>query len=542
MKGFRFRILSAGLMLLLLLPLSSVAEERTATILFFADLKSRLAPVSIKANKTTVQFGGLVNGAALLRSERGKNPATVVLAGGDSVSGLMWHTFAGTPEFSAMEEAGVQAVLLGNHEFHYGSEHLKKALSGRSMHIIASNLSFADEMLAEIVKRWTIIEAGGIRLGVFGLASPTLMTENYPVPGVDLDDDIHRVTASMVDELGRNGAEVILALSRLQREDNSKLASSVDGIHAILGSSSHKEAPEPSFVKNPGGWDTVLADVGDYLAFVGRLDLTVRQGKLSRNDVSWRLLGVTPQAGVHEGVQKIALEYERRLNEAFLIPMAVFDNPVDGKNVSLRSGENALGNLIADSLRLRFRTDIGMVNGGGVRGDRFYPAGSVSWRTFHEMLPYSNKIYVVTLTGEQIKQLLEFSASALKGGPGDNYDPALRPPTGAFLQVSGLRVRFSLEGEPSLVDWEGKELRRGSRLKDVSVLNDGEWVPLDDSTMYTIAINSYAAEGGDKLSVFTRGPFRDTGVVDVDALVEHIVTRPGSRVTFATDGRIAFED
>lgn len=527
--------------LIFLAPQQARCAPSRASILFLGDLQSQMLPISKKVNKITVSFGGLVNGAAVLQKEKAKSPDALILQGGDAVSGLMWLSFAGEPEFAGLEAAGVQAMTLGNHEFNYGAEHLKKGLARASIPVVVSNLEFDDPQLAGRVVKSMILDAGGTPVGIFGLASHTLFTQASPGPGVHIDNDLNSVSARMVKELREEGAEIIVALSRLTSEENWELAASAEGINAILGGSSNSETAEPVFAEGPGGSCVMLAEAGDYGAFVGKVSLSAEDGKLIRDASSWELIRVTPAWGAHEKVEQITRSFENRLNEAMLSIVGHFENPADGRTVTLRTRENPLGSFIADALRWRLRTDIGMVNGGGIRGDKVYPAGGVSWKTINEMLPFRNPVHVVSLTGKQVKQALELAASALKS-PGDGYDPKTRVPTGAFMQISGLRIELSPNDPPALVGDDGRLIRWGSRLKSASVLEGGKWEPIDDEKIYTVAINSYNAGGGDKLFVFTEGRTLATDILDIDAAVEYLMSRGGRKTWFAADGRITFVD
>ena len=541
-KKLPLALLLAAVLFLFPAPLPAAGSTLRVPVLFLGDLHSQILPVSLKANKTTVLFGGLVNGASLLAKERAAEPSALILQGGDAVSGIMWLHFAGEPEFATLEAAGVQAFLLGNHEFNYGTDHLKKGLGRTSISALASNLYFDDQDLAERVSRYVILESAKTKVGVFGIASPNLFAQASPGPGVHLNRNVEAVSVKMVQELREKGAEVVIALSRLSKKENKRLAESVEGIHAILGGSSHEETPEPLFVRGPNGWETLLAESGAYGAFIGKLLLDVRNGRISRQGTSWNLLRVTPEAGSHKEVERIARTFEGRLNEALISTVGIFENSVDGRSLSVRSGESPLGNFIADALRWRFRTDIAMINGGGIRGDRIFPAGNVSWKTLLEILPYNNPIHIVTLKGSQIRQILELSAGALKGGPDDHYDPNNRPHTGAFLQLSGLRVEYSLRGIPSLVDTTGRLLRWGNRLRSVAVLSGEEWVPLEDGREYTVAVNSWTAGGGDRLFVFAEGTAEKTDIRDIDTVAEYLMSRKDRRVRFQRDGRITITD
>lgn len=541
-KKFPLALLLAAVLFFIPGPAPAAGPTARVPVLFLGDLHSQLLPVSLKANKTTVLFGGLVNGASLLAKERAAEPSALILQGGDAVSGIMWLHFAGEPEFSALELAGVQVILLGNHEFNYGPDQLKKGLGRTSITALASNLYFDDQDLAERVSRYVILESGKTKVGLFGLASPNLFAQASPGPGVHLHRNVEAVSAKMVHELGEKGAGVVIALSRLSREENKRLAASVEGIHAILGGSSHEETPEPLFVRGPNGWETLLAESGAYGAFIGKLLLDVTNGRISRQGTTWNLLRVTPEAGSHQEVERIARTFEGRLNEALITTVGIFENSADGRSFTVRTGESPLGNFITDALRWRFRTDIAMINGGGIRGDRIFPAGNVSWKTLLEILPFNNPIQIVSLKGTQIRQILELSAGALKGGPDDQYDPNHRPHTGAFLQLSGLRVVYSLRGVPSLVDTTGRLIRWGNRLRSVSVLRGEEWVPLEDDREYTVAVNSWTAGGGDRLFVFPEGTAEKTDIRDIDAVAEYLMSREDRRVHFEKDGRIKISD
>ena len=545
MTHFKQRILSRTLLLplfLFFLLAPSPAAGARISVLFLGDLHSQLLPVSLKTNKTTVFFGGLVHGAGLLAKEKAAEPDSLILQGGDAVSGITWLHFSGEPEFSALAAAGVQAMLLGNHEFNYGPEHLKRGLSFSSIPVLSSNLTFDDWELAERVSRHVILKSGDTSVGVFGLASPNLSAQASPGPRVHIDRNLEDVSVKMIRELREKGAEAIIALSRLTREENANLASSVEGIHAILGGSSNEETPNALFVQGPNGWETLLAESGAYGAFIGKLALTISEGRTDREKTSWKLLRVTPQSGRHPEVERIASSFENRLNEALISTVGIFENYVDGRSSTVRGGESSLGNFICDALRWRFKTDIGMINGGGIRGDRVFPAGNISWKTLMEILPYNNPVYIVSLKGSQLRQILELSAGALKGGENDHYDPNTRPHTGAFLQLSGLRVEYSLKGEPSLVEADGKLIRWGNRLRSLSVFSDGEWRPLDDDRVYTVAVNSWTAGGGDRLFVFAEGTTEKTDIRDIDAVAEYLMSRKDKTVRFGKDGRIRITD
>ena len=167
----------------------------------------------------------------------------------------------------------------------------------------------------------------------------------------------------------------------------------------------------------------------------------------------------------------------------------------DATKAAVRGKEAPLGNFIADSLRWNGQTQIGLMNGGSIRGDKVYPAGEISYKTLYEMLPYGNTLVRIDLTGEQIRDILEVSASALIR-EGDGYDGNLRTPTGGFLQVSGLKVSYDLKKKPALINNDGDLLENGDRVVEVMVENDdGTWAPLNPGTVYSVTTTVWLAPG-----------------------------------------------
>ena len=161
-------------------------------------------------------------------------------------------------------------------------------------------------------------------------------------------------------------------------------------------------------VQGPGDWTTTLAWGGSKKKFLGKLVLTTEKGRLLWDRTSWRLLNVTPKIPPNPEVMRIAAEYESKLNGSLERAVGFFESPVDAQKRTLRVREMPLGDFMADGLRWRFKTDVGLVNGGSLRGDRIFPAGEVSEKNLTEILPFGNGIEVVTVTGMQLRQIMEW--------------------------------------------------------------------------------------------------------------------------------------
>lgn len=538
------RLLRAGLICGILLAFVSPAAGRDGrvTILSINHLKSQLLPISDKVNKTSVRMGGLAHAAGLVKQERSQDdPNAIFVQTGEAVEGPMWRYFGGVPEFSSLSAAGIQVGMIGKREFDYGWDHLKQALGHVVFPMVLSNVSISDPEAARKFARNVVVPAGDLKVGFFAMLSTWLFSVTRKTDELTVLTDTEGIAREMVADLRAQGADVIVMLSNLSEGENRHLAESVPGIHAIVGRGvSEKEEVQLQLVQGPGDWTTALAWGGSRGKFLGKLVLTTEKGRLLWDRTSWRLLNVTPKIPPNPEVMRIAAEYESKLNGSLERAVGFFESPVDAQKRTLRVREMPLGDFMADGLRWRFKTDVGLVNGGSLRGDRIFPAGEVSEKNLTEILPFGNGIEVVTVTGAQLRHIMELSASALIV-EGEHFDPAFRVPDGGFLQISGLKVVYDLREKAASFDSGGRLLSWGNRLKRILVQKDGEWREVDDGAKYTVAVNSWIAGGGDRYFVFEGARRESTEVRELDVLVDYLRSFPEGRVDMKTDGRIVIE-
>lgn len=532
--------LICGILLAFVSP--AAGRDGRVTILSINHLKSQLLPISDKVNKTSVRMGGLAHAAGLVKQERSQDdPNAIFVQTGEAVEGPMWRYFGGVPEFSSLSAAGIQVGMIGKREFDYGWDHLKQALGHVVFPMVLSNVSISDPEAARKFARNVVVPAGDLKVGFFAMLSTWLFSVTRKTDELTVLTDTEGIAREMVADLRAQGADVIVMLSNLSEGENRRLAESVPGIHAIVGRGvSEKEEVQLQLVQGPGDWTTALAWGGSRGKFLGKLVLTTEKGRLLWDRTSWRLLNVTPKIPPNPEVMRIAAEYESKLNGSLERAVGFFESPVDAQKRTLRVREMPLGDFMADGLRWRFKTDVGLVNGGSLRGDRIFPAGEVSEKNLTEILPFGNGIEVVTVTGMQLRQIMELSASALIV-EGEHFDPAFRVPDGGFLQISGLKVVYDLREKAASFDSGGRLLSWGNRLKRILVQKDGEWREVDDRAKYTVAVNSWIAGGGDRYFVFEGARRESTEVRELDVLVDYLRSFPEGRVDMKTDGRIVIE-
>jgi 2',3'-cyclic-nucleotide 2'-phosphodiesterase (5'-nucleotidase family) len=140
----------------------------------------------------------------------------------------------------------------------------------------------------------------------------------------------------------------------------------------------------------------------------------------------------------------------------------------------LRTSETNLGNLVADAIRAEARSDIALVNSGGIRGDRVHQPGSITRYELVQIHPFGNVICTIAVPGRIVVAALEHAFSRLPAAAGQ------------FLQVSGMKLRVDLNAPA------------GSRVRDVSVQGQ----PLDTGKTYTVALPDFMLLGGDGFQMF----------------------------------------
>jgi 2',3'-cyclic-nucleotide 2'-phosphodiesterase (5'-nucleotidase family) len=212
-----------------------------------------------------------------------------------------------------------------------------------------------------------------------------------------------------------------------------------------------------------------------------------------------------------EVAARVAL-YEATLAKDLEQRIGSTTSQLDSRTAEVRGGEAAIGNLVADAVKAGTGAEIALINGGSLRGNRVYGAGSViTRRDVASELPFGNKAVVLDIAGSDLKAALEQSLAEAEHL------------TGAFPQVSGLEVHA--------------DLTRPAGERVVSVIVNG--APLAEGVRYRLATSDFLARGGDGLSALARarplpGP-RDT--LPVGDLVIDYVGRKGT-VAPALEGRI----
>jgi 2',3'-cyclic-nucleotide 2'-phosphodiesterase (5'-nucleotidase family) len=418
--------------------------------------------------------GGFARLAAVVKAERARARAEgghVLLAhGGDTLSpSLMSGLDRGAHIVTLTNHIRPDVFVPGNHEFDFGKEVFLARMAEANFPRYGANLRTADGRPLPGFQDRAIVGFDGVRVGLTGAAHDD--TPRMSSPG-DLQF-LPTVAAikTQAEALRREGADLVVAVIHADRKQGVELIES-RAADLVLTGHSHD-----LFVQFDGR--SAMVESGYDAHYVTLIDVTVDvKQENGRRAVAWwpqfRIVDtatVTPDPEVAAAVAGFEAELRREMDVA----LATTAVALDSRNATMRTGEAAIGNLIADAMRQSARAEVAIMNGGGIRGGRVYaPGTAISRRDVLAELPFGNRLVTLDLTGRALRQSLENGLSRLPDA------------AGRFPQLSGLAVEF--------------DPRRPAGDRIVSVRVGG--APLDPGRTYRVATNDFLARGGDGYAAF----------------------------------------
>ena len=498
-------------------------------------------------------------------ADRKANAATITVSSGDNIGAAppISTEFEELPTIESMNLMKVDASTFGNHEHDRSLSHVQKVIGTSDFQWVVSN--YGDESLAVLksgdkaAKSFTIIDRGGIKVGIVGANTPETIEQVFP-GNLDYTDETGAKKTIQIDPgvVGMNkaivdakaaGADIVIALIHQGWTENSdgtakglynSLASAIKGAAVIYGGHSHQTFSTlipSSRLSAPA----LLGEVRNAGVEYTRSQVCLKNGKVIGSSLQHVLkaastsinTGVvstvtTPDADGTALVKKYKDQLTGKLDVKIGQVSALF--PRGGTPAVERSGENPMGDYIADLLRAKYKTDFAISNGGGIRdtfpAKNYIPANTALVRTGTGPLdvtlgdaltvyPFGNQVATTVVTGANLWK-------ALENGVGGNY-----PADGRFPQVSGLKFTFD----------SSKPL--GSRIVSVTK-NDGTEIA-KDATEYTLTTLDYIIYGGDGyVDVFSPSKAKVYGAlldVFVDALKADMAAGKVTQIP-TLDGRV----
>lgn len=536
MTSARKRLVGAVGLALVATPLSIVA---TATSAHAAPVTIRLLNLNDfhgRIDNNTTKFATTVEQARLAAGEAN----TLLLSAGDNIGASLFASAVqdDKPTIDVLNALDLATSSVGNHEFDKGMSDLTGRVAAvAEFDYLGANVYHAGTT-APALPAYDTFTVGGLTVGVIGAVTsetPTLVSP-AGVSGLAFGDPVaavNRVAAQLSDGDDSNGeADVLVAEyhegASAGTPDGSSLAAeqAAGGIFARIVDETHAEVDAifTGHTHKEYAWDTgtrPVVQTGSYGAFLGQVDLTVES--TTGEVTSYTQSNVARAAAEDLSLPRVAAV--KAITDAALAHAAEVGNRPVGRitadittalpdpsapptvtgtgNRDNRAAESTLGGVVADALlaggeQINADVDLGLTNSGGLRSELLYAGdttsnplntdGVVTFAEANNVLPFNNTVALVTLTGAQLKAVLE-----------QQWQPA-----GTSRPYAQLGMSDNVEVVADATQPVGKRI--------LQVRIDGKLI--DPAATYVVSTLSFLATGGDNFSAFKQGTYVDTGLLD----------------------------
>ena len=266
--------------LMMMVSLAGEAKkQKQLVILHTNDTHSTILPVNSQLPDTMrAGRGGFLRRIAMLKEERKKNPDLLYFDSGDYFQGSAYFTmFKGEVEIGLMNQMGIDASTIGNHEFDFGIENMANMFKKATFPILCANYDFTGTVMEGICKPYTIIKRNGVKIGVFAVC-PKLkgLVSDKNCPGVKYLDPakVALETATMLKE--EKKCDMVICISHLgwnsnRGEDDQYMISRSRNIDLVLGGHTHTYMPVMEYWKNMDDKSVAVDQNGKHAVFVGKI-------------------------------------------------------------------------------------------------------------------------------------------------------------------------------------------------------------------------------------------------------------------------------
>ena len=495
----------------------------TITLLSTTDIHGHIEPWDYYTNKPADL--GLAKIATLIKQARAEAPHALLLDCGDTIQGtpLAYYfaekdTSKPNPTIAAFNALHYDAMAVGNHEFNFGEQVMWKAKTESQFSWLAANVQQTYTQGVEHIGSYIFKNVDGVRIGIVGFVTPGIprweIPEHYKgyefqpiiaaaqrvIPEVRKQVDLLVVIMhSGLDRDPQNGAA---APDQIDNENAAwELADQIPGIDVIFYGHTHREMPELMV------HGILLSQARNWGQSLARADV-----EMSRDDSGhWlvaskhsKTISVTPEVAADPEIAKLAEPYQEATQKYLDTPIANSAKELTGQHS--RYEDDPLVDLIHKVQLDAGHADVSMATMffPGVK----IPAGPVTVRQAAALYVYENTLYVVQMTGAQLKDALEHAASFFSAWP---------VPEGESIRLPGYNAD-SAEGVSYVIDLTQPV---GQRIRDLTFRGK----PLDPAQQLRVAINNYRYTGGGRYSVYQGLPVVYRSPVEIRELMIDYLSR-----------------
>ena len=505
-------ITSAATAMALGAPAASACWSKSdVTILYTNDVHTYIDKQAPKLTYASI--------AALKQSYRDAGKPVLLVDAGDHVQGTAYGSMdEGASIIELMNAAGYDVATPGNHEFDYGMDRAKQIIKDADFPYLSCNWVDLRTNL-RVLPSVKVFVKGGVRIAFVGVTTPETFTKStpayfmnkaqtkyiYDILGGEDGQKLYDAVQKAIDK-AKILADYVIGLGHLGVDPSSspwtseEVIAHTSGFDAFIDGHSHT-VMENKQVADASGKMVTLTQTGSYFANVGEMTIA------PDGTISTRLVSTYDQEDPAVAAEQAAWvsSVDEMLGEKIAVgDVNFYVNDPETGNRRIRSGETNLGDFVADGIYTYFNEveqlhcDIAIMNGGGIRTD--VAAGDWTFKTCKQVSPFGNVACLMSVTGKQIQDALEFAARFAGEGGKEN---------GGFLQVAGAAYEIHTD-IPNTVQTDEKNVWIGSatgtpRVQNVKIYDkaSGSYLPLDPNKTYALAGMNYTLRNlGDGFAMF----------------------------------------
>ena len=486
-------------------------DKSDVTILYTNDVHTYIDKQSPKLTYAAI--------ADLKQSYQNAGKDVLLVDAGDHVQGTAYGSMdEGASIIKLMNAAGYDVATPGNHEFDYGMDRAKAIMKEADFPYLSCNWVDLRTTL-RVLPSVKVFVRGGRRIAFVGVTTPETFTKStpayfmdkaqrkyiYDIQGGEDGKKLYDAVQKAIDK-AKLLADVVIGLGHLGVDPSSspwtseEVIAHTSGFDAFIDGHSHT-VMENKQVQDASGKAVTLTQTGSYFANVGEMTIA------ADGTITTKL--IPTHEGMDAGIAAMQTGWVNTVDDMLGEKIAVGDNdfyvsdPATGKR-RIRSAETNLGDFVADGIYTYFNEveklhcDVAIMNGGGIRAD--VPAGDWTFKTCKQVSPFGNVACLMSVTGKQIQDALEFAARFAGEDGKEN---------GGFLQVAGATYEIHTD-IPNTVQTDEKNVWIGSatgtpRVQNVKIYDkaSGSYLPLDLGATYALAGMNYTLRNlGDGFAMF----------------------------------------
>ena len=486
-------------------------DKSDVTILYTNDVHTYIDKQSPKLTYAAI--------ADLKQSYQNAGKDVLLVDAGDHVQGTAYGSMdEGASIIKLMNAAGYDVATPGNHEFDYGMDRAKAIMKEADFPYLSCNWVDLRTTL-RVLPSVKVFVRGGRRIAFVGVTTPETFTKStpayfmdkaqrkyiYDIQGGEDGKKLYDAVQKAIDK-AKLLADVVIGLGHLGVDPSSspwtseEVIAHTSGFDAFIDGHSHT-VMENKQVQDASGKAVTLTQTGSYFANVGEMTIA------ADGTITTKL--IPTHEGMDAGIAAMQTSWVNTVDDMLGEKIAVGDSdfyvsdPATGKR-RIRSAETNLGDFVADGIYTYFNEveklhcDLAIMNGGGIRAD--VPAGDWTFKTCKQISPFGNVACLMSVTGKQIQDALEFAARFAGEDGKEN---------GGFLQVAGATYEIHTD-IPNTVQTDEKNVWIGSatgtpRVQNVKIYDkaSGSYLPLDPGATYALAGMNYTLRNlGDGFAMF----------------------------------------